>query len=121
MAENIFSQLAKHELESLKKMLIKLERTCNERVEKKEKLLYDQRNLLKKKKVNGKKSVYLENLMKNKNFLELVNFKKNKISTKLHSYKKDYSEIMAKVGRKEYIFEDDVNDYSKKELNYQRY
>ena len=116
-AETIFNSLAKNELESLKKMLNKLEKTCNERKEKKEKLINDHKILTKKKKINGKKIDFLYNLKQGKSDTDLLNYKKEKIKNKLGDFKNKYSEIMAKIGRKEYKFEDDVNEFSKKTIS----
>lgn len=117
MAETIFTSLAKNELESLKKMLNKLEKTCNERKEKKEKLIYDQKTLLKKKKINAKKNDFLFKLKQEKTDLGTQDFKKDIIKNKISIYKKHYSELMAKVGRKDYKFEDDVNEFSKNQVS----
>jgi 5'-3' exonuclease len=116
-AEKIFAQLAKNELESLCRMLKKLEKTCNERLEKKTKALNDQKNLLKKKKINNKKTHFLFNLKKEMSTAELLKYKKDKIKNKLNNYKLEYSSLMDKLGKKEYKFEDDVNDFSKKEIS----
>lgn len=116
-AEKIFTQLAKNELDSLYRMLKKLEKTCNDRLEKKTKALNDQRNLLKKKKINSKKTNFLLNLKKEMSNVEIVKYKKDKIQNKLNNYKQEYSSLMDKLGKKEYKFEDDVNDFSKKHIS----
>jgi hypothetical protein len=48
---------------------------------------------------------------------ELLKYKKDKIKNKLNNYKLEYSSLMDKLGKKEYKFEDDVNDFSKKEIS----
>jgi 5'-3' exonuclease len=129
-AEKIFQKLAKHEIQALKEMLNKVEAVSSERNKKKKKLMDDRIKVAKIKKANQKKEAYVLKMKQEKTLEEQVKFKQLRVRERINRLKKKYEEEMKKRGEKASVvggvvtkvpaqgktFEEDFEDYMKKEL-----
>jgi 5'-3' exonuclease len=115
-AEKIFALLAGHELGTIKNMLKKVQTNIQTREKKRNKTIEDKKKILKCKKLLARKEDFLTSL-KSKGEAEIVDFKKKRINKKIDAFRKKYENAVKATEGKAFRFEEDIEDYLKKEVD----